>query len=252
MANSFDKIIEDFLKINGGEEDETIKAIRMLAEEAGDVDELTALNMVKDLLDKLSGATADDTDDDDEEPVPASSSSSNEEIVVSDEDKLTLAQNVATVKKYLDSKNYNYRSYSTRPDVEIFEMNLTVGEVTFRIKIRVETDPNACRISAFLPIAADPLYVYPLSLAMAKLNYRKRYGAFKYDERDGEMSYEFNFRITHGINLEDFHVYFRSVINTSSDGYKIIRNNSVGKYKKSEADEILEKLKMLAKDLADE
>ena len=250
MANMFDKIIEDFLKINGGEEDDIIKAIKELRDKAGDVDEETALELVQQLLESMSGKNS--SGDADAAAAAPESSSSDDEIVLSDEDKLTLAENVATIKEYLDSKDYHYSTRSSRPDVVNFEMGLTIENVTYRIKVTAETDPNVCRIAAILPIAADPLYVYPLCLAMAKINYRKRYGAFKYDERDGEISYEYSFRAGHGINLDDLHIYFRAVVNTASDGYAIIRKNCVGRFKGAEIDEILEKIKALAKDLADD
>ena len=216
MANMFDKIIEDFLKINGGVEDDVIKAIKALRDKAGDVDEETALDLVQKLLDGMSGKGS---SDDDVAAAAPESSSSDDEIVLSDEDKLRMAENIATVREFLEDEGYHFSTSSTRPDIMNFNMGFTKEGVSYKAKITVETDPDVCRVAIILPIAADPIYVYPLCLAIANENYGFRYGTFKYDERDGEVSFEYSIRAKHGINKDDLDVYFYAAANSADRAF---------------------------------
>ena len=72
----------------------------------------------------------------------------------------------------------------------LYELGFGVKGVNLRIRIHVEADPDVCRIDAVLPISADSTYEYPLCKVLAKENFAKRFGSFKYDERDGEITYE--------------------------------------------------------------
>ena len=245
MANMFDKIIEDFLKNNGGVEDDIIKAIRSLRDEAGDVDEETALELVRKLLDSMSGK--DSSDDADAAP---ESSSSDDEIVLSDEDKLRMAENVATVKEFLEDEGYHFSTRSTRPDIMHFYLGLKKDGVVYKAKITVESAPDVCRVSVILPVVADPIYAYLLCLAIANENCNSKIGTFKYDESDGEVTFDYSFRANHGINKDDLYVYFYIAVKSAIRYYNKIRKYCIGEIRGNEIDEILEKLRDLAKALS--
>ena len=255
---TFDEVIDALMSVNGGEEDEVIKALKAKREELGeDASEEEIQEAIKECLEVqirnpfqsdseeatggLGAVAAEDEDGDEDDDEP-------EVIDLSDED--VFKGSIATVKEFLDENNWHYSSSMRRPDLCIYELGFTVRKVSLRLKISVETDPNVCRIDAILPITADEIYEYPLCKQLAKENYMKRFGSFKYDERDGEVSYEYSFLINTGIRKADLDTYFHAVVSTAAGGFAEIRKNCVGKYKGHEVDEILDKVKALVNDLS--
>lgn len=263
MANMFDKVIEDYLKINGGVEDETIKMLRALRSSAGDVDDATALRLIQAVLkDKTGGAPSEDspvefapatpeTPETSVAPVAASSNNADDEIVLSEENKLCLANTMDVIKEFLDGEGYHYSTRSTRSDLVHFDLGFNIDNASYKVKITAETDPNVCCITATIPIVADPLYVYPVCFELAKRNFDLRYGTFKYDERDGEITFEYSIRTQNGLEKDDLDVYFYAVVNSAKKHYSAIRKYCTGRLKGAKIDDILDKVKALANDLAD-
>ena len=87
---------------------------------------------------------------------------------------------------------------------------------------------------------------------MAKENYSKRFGSLKYDERDGEISFEYSYPIGHGVYQDDLDRVFHAVVSSAAGAYEMIRKYCVGKFKNKEINEILQKVNALVSDLSDE
>lgn len=239
MANLFDKMIEDLKNANGGEEDEIITALRAKREEMGDdASEADIAEAIQScLLEQLSGALG---SNDDDEPV-----------VLSEKNKDYMAKATAAVKEFLEENDWHYGTREIRPDLVLYELGFGVHNVNLRIRIHVEADPNVCRIDAVLPISADSTYEYPLCKVLAKENFAKRFGSFKYDERDGEITYEYSFLARHGIFKDDLDVYFHAVVSSAVSCYDDIRKCCVGRFKGKEVNEILKKVNDLVSDISE-
>lgn len=181
-----------------------------------------------------------DSDNNDDEP---------EEIVLTDEEITCMEQAQETVEDHLRENGWNYDTHQPRKDVFVFDMGCHSGDVSLRIKIYVEARPNVCRISVILPVSASKTYQYPVCVLLANLNYRLRFGAFKYDERDGELSYEYSVLTNNGLTPEDFEQYMRACIGTSLDAYDQLRKYAVGRFKRSEKLEMKSKIKKMLEDI---
>ena len=239
MADLFDKMIEDLKKANGGEEDDIIIALRAKKEELGDdASEKDVADAIQScLLEQLSGTLSGN----DEE----------EHVVLSEENMDYMEKTTAAVKEFLDENNWHYITHAIRNDLVLYELGFGVNNVNLRIRIHVEADPNVCRIDAILPISADATYEYPLCKVLAKENFAKRFGSFKYDERDGEITYDYSFLARHGIFKDDLEIYFHAVVGSAVSSYDDIRKCCVGRFKGKEVNEILKRVNDLFSDISE-
>ena len=120
---------------------------------------------------------------------------------------------------------------------------------SIRLRVVVETNPRCCHITAILPISAEGIYAYPLCKYLAKINYSFRYGGFVYDERDGEVAFDFTYPTENGIDKDNFKTALGAVLASADSHYDEIRNYSVGRFKKSEVEQVLSEIKKLVVDL---
>lgn len=235
MANLFDKMIEDIKAVNGGKEDEVIAALRAKSAELGDdASENDITEAIRSCLTEYLSDTLEDG-----EPVSLSEESM---------ERLKCAR--ATVEEFLNDNKWHYSTREVRSDIVLYELYFVVNNISLRVRIHVETDPDVCQINAVFPVSADATYEYPVCRALVNENYRKRFGSFKYDERDGEISFEYSFITRRGIDKEDLGIYFNTVMGSAVSGYENIRKCCIGRFKNDEVTEMLKKINALVSDIS--
>ena len=171
---------------------------------------------------------------------------------VDDDEEAFLAEAATSVREALNEEDLHFHERQIRNDVVAFEFGATIARCRLNIHIYVEVNPRCIRIQAVLPTSADQTFDYPLCKAIAKLNYPKRYGALQYDERDGEVCYEYSYPITHGVFKDDFKMLFGVVTSSATDEYKMLRNYCAGKFSRTEVRDILIKVNDLVNELNDD
>lgn len=97
------------------------------------------------------------------------------------------------VAAFFDQHSWHYSKIISRPELVMYQLEFSLQKCSLTMKVCVEASPRVCRIDAVLPITADKTYEYLLCEAIVKINYDKRFGAFHYDESDGEVSYRYSF-----------------------------------------------------------
>lgn len=156
------------------------------------------------------------------------------------------------VAAFFDQHSWHYSKVISRPELVMYQLEFSLQKCSLTMKVCVEASPRVCRIDAVLPITADKTYEYLLCEAIVKINYDKRFGAFHYDESDGEVSYRYSFPIAHGVYMDELEQVFLAVQHTAASNYAEILKHCVGKYKIKELSDILKKTDALVADLNDD
>ncbi len=243
MANLLDKMIEELKEANDGEDNEMIRTLMEKREELGDSPSRKEVaQAVQSCLKKQESKNFEDEEE-------TNGNNGEDEVILSEEEKEYMKKATATVKEYLNDNHWRYTIRVLRKKALFFELRFGVKNFQMILRIYVEVDPNICRVEAVLPISADPIYEYPLCKLLEKESYNKLFGSFKYDERDGEITYEHGFLTRNGIDIEDLATYVNVVYTSATSAYNDIRKCCVGKFKDSEVNEILNKVNDLVNDI---
>lgn len=160
---------------------------------------------------------------------------------------------IACVKEAFDEQEWRYSFNSRRPDLAQFDLGFGINGVSLKVRVFIEDMPKVCRIDAVLPISAEEVYAYPLCKELAKANYPKRFGAFQYDQDDGELSYRYSYPIANGFHKDDFLWVFRAIIHSAVDDdvYPVIKKFATGRFKNKDKNEILTQINNLVEDISD-
>lgn len=170
---------------------------------------------------------------------------SNQAAEIEEEWDDNMKMSIAVIRDIFEEMEIHYHEYVPRSGVYAFEMGVTTDSKSFRIQIYLEDQPRVCRIDAVYPFQAEPEFVYPLCEQMVKQNYPKRYGALQYDELDGELSYQYTFLTTHGLNKDDFRTAFMAVVASANDSFDVVKQYAVGRFRRVDRDEIICKAQRL-------
>lgn len=168
-----------------------------------------------------------------------------------DADELAFMERAtAAVRESFNDDDWHYSERAIRPDLFTFEAGCRGDHCSnIRLRVTVETNPRCCSIKAVLPVSAEETYAYPLCKQIAKMNYSFRFGGFVYDERDGEVAFEFTYPIKDVADKDIFKLAMGTVLTTADGHYDEIRNYAVGRFKKSEMEQILAEADKLIADL---
>ncbi|MCB6991977.1 hypothetical protein LI177_00440 [bacterium 210820-DFI.6.37] len=160
----------------------------------------------------------------------------------------------AAVEEAFTSQGWsNFSKRSRRNDLMQYELGFNIENTSIRVSVFVEDLPKRIRIHATLPFVGEKTYEYLLSRAIVDANKRFIYGAFSYDQNDGEITYDYSYPITHGFFQDDFLRILHAVIRTSVDdeAFSAIKKAAQGRYKRTEREDILKSLAPLVEDLTD-
>ena len=153
------------------------------------------------------------------------------------------------VTDFFESESWKYREIITRPDLIAWELGMSGDRFTVRMRVAAEADPRVCRIDAILPVAVDPVYDAILCKELVKLNQPLRYGAFQYDESDGELSYRYSFPTQNGLYSDDLSRIFMAVLLTAKREFPKLQKYAVGKFNTAEEKMIQGYIERLMRDL---
>ncbi len=153
------------------------------------------------------------------------------------------------VAEFFDHENWHYREIITLPDLIAWELGMSEDRFTVRMRVAVEADPRVCRIDAILPVSVDPVYDAILCKEIIRLNQPLRYGAFQYDESDGELSYRYSFPTRNGLYEDDLGHIFMAVLLTAKQNFPKLQKYAVGKFTRSEEKQIQDYVERLMRDL---
>ena len=153
------------------------------------------------------------------------------------------------ITDFFESESWKYREIITQPDLIAWELGMTGDHFTVRMRVAAEADPRVCRIDAILPAAVDPVYDAILCKKLVKLNQPLRYGAFQYDESDGELSYRYSFPTQNGLYSDDLSRIFLAVLLTAKREFPKLQKYAVGKFSKAEEKQIQDYIERLMRDL---
>lgn len=155
----------------------------------------------------------------------------------------------ADVIAFLEKHQLHYVRRAPEQAIVIYELPFRTKNINYLVRVILEAEAKACRIDAVYPFSAEKIYEYPLCRAIAKENFRYRYGALQYDERDGEISFRYSYSISHGVYEDELGRSFECVLRSAENSYAVVQKNCVGKYKRNEAKEMLNELNALVGDL---
>lgn len=123
-------------------------------------------------------------------------------------------------------------------DAYAFEITET-GRNSFRIRIYLEKEPRVCRIDAVYPFYAEEAFTYPLCTELIKENYSRRFGCLKYDETDGELMYQYAFRIPEGLREREFRENLASVLVSATSCFDGVKKYALGRFRKKERQDVI-------------
>lgn len=152
-------------------------------------------------------------------------------------------------RKAFNAKNFRYTETKEREDIHKFCFELPMDNCTVSIEVKVETEPDICKIIGYVPIIGDQKYSYPICKLLAKKNCLYNFGAFKYDENTREITFAYAFPTVEGLSPILLLDMFSVVANSVNNNYIEIRNCAVGKFNSTMKEEIHDSVKALIKDL---
>ena len=155
----------------------------------------------------------------------------------------------ADVIAFFEKHQLHYVRRAPEQAIVIYELPFRTKNINYLVRVILEAEAKARRIDAVYPFSAEKIYEYPLCRAIAKENFRYRYGALQYDERDGEISFRYSYSISHGVYEDELGRSFECVLRSAENSYAVVQKNCVGKYKRNEAKEMLNELNALVGDL---
>ncbi len=153
------------------------------------------------------------------------------------------------VLSFFRGEGWHFHEVISRQDLVVWELGMSQERFTLRMRVAVEDDPRVCRIDAILPVSVDPVYDAVLCRELAKLNQPLRFGAFQYDENDGELSYRYSFPTGNAFFEDDLRTTFLAVMTTAARNFIRLQKLAVGKLSTDETESIREYVSRILQDL---
>lgn len=149
------------------------------------------------------------------------------------------------VQQYLDDHHFVYETDNTHPHFTMYYFGGRTEYCTLKMRILVSIQYRTCCIEAVLPLSVDSTYAYPLCQAICRENHLRRYGALRYNEEDGVLSYRYNLPIDKGLTVDELERLVGAVARSASDGYLALKKHCSGQYDARDTEDILQSLEKL-------
>lgn len=149
------------------------------------------------------------------------------------------------IKSFVDEQEW----YTSVVDKEnrVIVMGFSMKNAAFKVLVRVDAEAESATINATLPISCLSEYRFLMDSKLSRLNETLRYGAFRLDEDDGEITYRLTYSIAgQEFNNKMFDNYLDCCLITPDINYKKIVKYATGALSRDEKVEVLGKLKSLA------
>lgn len=233
MTNVFDKVINTFMKVNGGEEDEVIIALRAKKEELGpDASEAEIHEAIKSVLEAHLSIESDS--------LLEQNNSEHQEY---------LESSCEAIQLFLDSNDFKYDVHHPSSRVTIYRLDCGHERVRLRASIACDAINHICRFKFSFPFNADEAYEYPLCNKLIDLTRNTPIGYFGYDSSDGEIYLWHDILTRNKLHPEDLDRIFFLMAHSAITPYKDLCKYSYGSFSRREASGIVEKATQLINEL---
>ncbi|MCR5161222.1 MAG: YbjN domain-containing protein [Lachnospiraceae bacterium] len=171
-----------------------------------------------------------------------------EELSAGIQEREFIAGAAAQVEGFLQDRDWKWKNEENRYDyLRTYRLRFCMKNCSsLMVRITIDARKKSCGIRASFPVGARETSAYPLCRKIADMNSERHYGALKYDETNGELFYEYSFRIGHGLYEDDFFAAFGAVIETADECYEEIRRYADGNFSREEKRQILIDMRNLA------
>ena len=164
---------------------------------------------------------------------------------VSDEKAEFLKECTQRIKAFLDEQELRYRVIDEGCSICIFEFYLTVTGKSFRVRFYLEADIDHMKIETQMPFMGDKDFELLVCKEITDVNYSYRYGTFRYDRHDGEITYVIGLPIKGGIDKDILDLLYNAAVISSIDGYEKIRRAATGRINPNQISSVYKKIKRL-------
>lgn len=149
------------------------------------------------------------------------------------------------IKSFVDE--HEWHTSVVDKENRVIVMGFSMKNAAFKVLVRVDAEAESATINATLPISCLSEYRFLMDSKLSRLNEPLRYGAFRLDEDDGEITYRLTYSIAgQEFNSKMFDNYLDCCLITPDINYKKIVKYATGALSRDEKVEVLGKLKSLA------
>ena len=149
------------------------------------------------------------------------------------------------IKSFVDE--HEWHTSVVDKENRVIVMGFSMKNAAFKVLVRVDAEAESATINAALPISCLSEYRFLIDNKLSRINETLRYGAFRLDEDDGEITYRLTYSIAgQKFNSKMFGNYLDCCLITPDINYKKIVKYATGALSRDEKVEVLGKLKSLA------
>lgn len=163
-----------------------------------------------------------------------------------DEGKIKQADSFfESIKSFIDGNEWH--ASIVDKENRVFVMGFSMRNTSLKVMVRVDGDAESVTINSILPISCLKEYRMLMGSMLTRINETLRYGGFRLDEDDGEITYRYTYSISgQEFNSKMFDNYLDCCLITPDMNYKKIVKYATGALSKDEKVEVLGNLKTLA------
>lgn len=137
-------------------------------------------------------------------------------VEISEEDKTFFKSSIDVLMDFLKESKIAFQVTTSGTEAKIFNFKMLINNQVTAVYVAFESQPKTCRIELKIPYTIDKNKANALCAELIRYNYGRRFGAFQYNEIDGDLCYRMAFPCTEGLKKEDFITAFIPSMNAVS------------------------------------